>query len=307
MSDKSLVANGERVLVDLNALRAMGAYQTGVHRPTFSEPHMRSLAWLVERFPEAGLTGSIDGVGNVLGRSPKPGPKLLAGSHLESQNFAGWLDGPLGVVYALEAARVINSDPSARGTVEVAAWCDEEGHFGHFLGSRSCVGLVSEADIDAARDRTSGRTMREALRDVGLAGPRASPPSQGGMSDIWRPISSRATRLRPAALQSASSRPSCSHRYSGQDGSKISGCNRSREHSLGRWQVHPHAQRRRPRCPGSRHNHACGHAVCAFDRRHQSSLGRKHQRCRHRQGCAGLCRNLPALVGRIGCYPLAID
>jgi hypothetical protein len=50
----------------------------------------------------------------------------LAGSHLESQNFAGWLDGPLGVVYALEAARVINSDPTINGAVEVASWCDEE-------------------------------------------------------------------------------------------------------------------------------------------------------------------------------------
>ena len=169
MFDRSFAANGERVLADLNALRAMGAYRTGVHRPTFSEPHMRSLAWLVERFPDARLTGSIDGIGNVLGTSPKPGPKLLAGSHLESQNFAGWLDGPLGVIYALEAARVINSDPSAGGTVEVAAWCDEEGHFGHFLGSRSYAGIVSEADIDTARDRTGGRTMREALRDVGLA------------------------------------------------------------------------------------------------------------------------------------------
>ena len=69
MSDKSFVANGERVLADPNALRAMGAYKAGVHRPTFSEPHMRSLAWLVERFPEAGLTGSIDGIGNVLAAS----------------------------------------------------------------------------------------------------------------------------------------------------------------------------------------------------------------------------------------------
>ena len=94
----------------------------------------------------------------------------MAGSHLESQNFAGWLDGPLGVVYALEAARVINPDPNTNGAVEVAAWCDEEGHFGSFLGSRSYVGGVTEADIDAARDRNSGRTMREALRDVGLAG-----------------------------------------------------------------------------------------------------------------------------------------
>ena len=95
---------------------------------------------------------------------------MLAGSHLESQNYAGWLDGPLGVVYALEAARVINPDPNSQGAVEVAAWCDEEGHFGSFLGSRSYVGAVTEADIDAARDRNSGKTMREALREVGLAG-----------------------------------------------------------------------------------------------------------------------------------------
>jgi N-carbamoyl-L-amino-acid hydrolase len=170
MPDNRPVANGERVLADLNALRAIGTYKTGVHKPTFSEPHLASLHWLVDRLPEAGLTGTIDGIGNVIATSQRSGPKLLAGSHLESQSYAGWLDGPLGVVYALEAARVINSDPSRQGTVEVAAWCDEEGHFGHFLGSRSYVGRVSEADIDAARDRTNGRSMREALRDAGLAG-----------------------------------------------------------------------------------------------------------------------------------------
>jgi N-carbamoyl-L-amino-acid hydrolase len=170
MPDNRSDVDGARVLADLNALRGIGAYKTGVHKPTFSEPHMRSLQWLAERLPEAGLAATIDGIGNVLGTSTKSGPKLLAGSHLESQNFAGWLDGPLGVVYALEAARVINSDPNTSGAVEVAAWCDEEGHFGSFLGSRSYLGDVTDADIDAARDRSSGRTMREALRDVGLAG-----------------------------------------------------------------------------------------------------------------------------------------
>src|SRR6476469_380061 len=170
MSDQRFNVDGARVLADLNTLRGIGAYKTGVHKPTFSEPHMRSLEWLAGRLPEAGLTATIDGIGNVLGSSTKSGPKLLAGSHLESQNYAGWLDGPLGVVYALEAARVINSDPGVKGAVEVAAWCDEEGHFGHFLGSRSYVGGVTDADIDAARDRTSGRTMRQAMRDVGLAG-----------------------------------------------------------------------------------------------------------------------------------------
>ncbi|MBR1274467.1 Zn-dependent hydrolase [Bradyrhizobium sp. AUGA SZCCT0283] len=170
MADDNLSrADGARVLADLHALRAIGTYKTGVHKPTFSEPHLRSLQWLVQRLPDAGLTGGIDGIGNILGTSTKPGPKLLAGSHLESQNHAGWLDGPLGVVYALEAARVINRDPNTNGAVEVASWCDEEGHFGHFLGSRSYVGGVTEADIDAARDR-NGKSMRDALREAGLAG-----------------------------------------------------------------------------------------------------------------------------------------
>ncbi len=175
MSDYRSHANGARVLADLNALRSIGAYKTGVHKPTFSEPHMRSLEWLAARLPEAGLTATIDGIGNVLGTSTNPGPKLLAGSHLESQDFAGWLDGPLGVVYALEAARIINHDPNVNGAVEVAAWCDEEGHFGSFLGSGSYVGAITDDDIDAARDRNSDRTMREALHEVGLAGrPRAT-------------------------------------------------------------------------------------------------------------------------------------
>src|SRR5882757_3574747 len=170
MPDSRSRVDGARVLADLNALRGIGAYKRGVHKPTFSEPHMRSLEWLAEKLPEAGLTATIDGIGNVIGTSTKAGSKLLAGSHLESQNYAGWLDGPLGVVYALEAARVLNPDPAVKGAVEVAAWCDEEGHFGSFLGSRSYVGGVTEGEIDAARDRSGDRTMRQALASVGLAG-----------------------------------------------------------------------------------------------------------------------------------------
>src|ERR1700682_2141948 len=104
MPDNRAHVDGARVLADLNALRGIGAYKTGVHKPTFSEPHMRSLQWLAEKLPEAGLAAAIDGIGNVIGTSTKSGPKLLAGSHLESQNFAGWLVGPRGVLYPPEPA-----------------------------------------------------------------------------------------------------------------------------------------------------------------------------------------------------------
>lgn len=166
-----LTIDAERVLRDLRHLRTLGAYKTGVHRPALSSEHMASLAWLENELKALGHRTTIDGIGNVLGIAAVEGRKLLGGSHLESQNYAGWLDGPLGVVYALEAARAVKADPSLAGcAVDVAAWCDEEGHFGHFLGSRSAIGKISESDIDAAVDRTTGTTLRDALKAVGLAG-----------------------------------------------------------------------------------------------------------------------------------------
>jgi beta-ureidopropionase / N-carbamoyl-L-amino-acid hydrolase len=160
----------DRVLADLNRLRDFGRHKTGVHRPSLSTEHNAACHWFAGRMADAGLTPAIDGIGNVYGSAPGATRKLLTGSHLESQNYAGWLDGPLGVVYGLEAARVINGDPAFAGRgVDVGVWFDEEGHFGHFLGSRSFVDGLSDADIDSAVDRTSGRTLREALAAAGLA------------------------------------------------------------------------------------------------------------------------------------------
>ena len=78
MTANSSHVDGARVLADLYALRAIGVYMTGVHKPTFSEPHLRSLDWLVQRLPQAGLQGEIDGIGNVISTSTKPGVRLLA-------------------------------------------------------------------------------------------------------------------------------------------------------------------------------------------------------------------------------------
>jgi N-carbamoyl-L-amino-acid hydrolase len=159
------------VLGDLYALRRIGTYKTGVHRPTFSAEDLMARQWLTERMSEAGLDAEIDGIGNVYGWSRAGGRKILSGSHIESQNHAGWLDGPLGVIYALEAARALRDDPAAGDVgVDVVAFCDEEGHFGTFLGSRSFVGDVTEADIDAAKDRSRGTPMRDALKQAGYAG-----------------------------------------------------------------------------------------------------------------------------------------
>ncbi len=107
--------NGGRLLADLRRLAEFGAYKSGVHRPTFSPQDIEARRWLAGRFTEAGLEASIDGIGNVFGRSRATGPKLLIGSHTESQNHAGWLDGALGVMYGLEVARAFSEDPRTAG------------------------------------------------------------------------------------------------------------------------------------------------------------------------------------------------
>ncbi len=162
--------DGDRVLSDLAALRDIGRFGTGVHRPTYSEDDMRAREWVAARMREAGLAVELDGIGNVIGRSPHAGPALLAGSHSETQPEGGWLDGALGVVYALEAARAW-----PERAIDVACWADEEGHFGSFHGSRSFAGLIEEAELDAATNKRDGTRLRDALARAGLAGrPRAT-------------------------------------------------------------------------------------------------------------------------------------
>jgi N-carbamoyl-L-amino-acid hydrolase len=163
--------DGDRLLRDLRELATFGAYKTGVHRPTFSAEDIAARRWTVAKFEKAGLEGTIDGIGSVFGRSRKTGPCMLTGSHLESQNQAGWLDGALGVIYGLEAARALAADPATADLgVDVAAWCDEEGHFGSFIGSRSYVGLLEESEIDRLANRYNGTPLRQALDTAGLTG-----------------------------------------------------------------------------------------------------------------------------------------
>ena len=156
--------DADAFLRDLYELRKIGEFCTGVHRPTYTPQDMESRRWLMAKLAACGLDTSIDGIGNVYGRHPGAGPHLLVGSHIETQNEAGWLDGALGVVAGVALAR-------AGLPVDVCAFADEEGHFdGGFLGSRSAVGELTEAEIDASRNRDDGTPLRDALRSAGLDG-----------------------------------------------------------------------------------------------------------------------------------------
>jgi N-carbamoyl-L-amino-acid hydrolase len=163
--------DGQRVVSDLKRLADFGRYKTGVHRPTYSPVDVESRHWLAEKLGEAGLDPVIDGIGNVIGRNPSAGRRLLVGSHSETQPYGGWLDGSLGVIYGLELARAFAADSSCAGLgIDVAAWADEEGHYQSFLGSHSFTGMLPEEQIDKVRGRDDGTPLREALQRAGLAG-----------------------------------------------------------------------------------------------------------------------------------------
>jgi N-carbamoyl-L-amino-acid hydrolase len=163
--------DGARVVADLRRLAEFGRYKTGVHRPTYSPVDVESRHWLAEKLREAGLDPVIDGIGNVIGRSPSAGRRLLVGSHSETQPYGGWLDGSLGVIYGLELARAFAADPGCAGLgIDVAAWADEEGHYQSFLGSHSFTGVLTEEQIDQVRGRDDGTPLREALERAGFAG-----------------------------------------------------------------------------------------------------------------------------------------
>ena len=160
--------NSDRLLNDLYELRKIGGRGKGVVRPAFSEADMKARSWLKQRFEDAHLDTKIDGVGNVLGRSKKLGPTILLGSHSDTQPEGGWLDGALGVIYGLEAARALHENSETNHlSVDVVSWQDEESNFLSCLGSRSwCRTLNPELEKQATS--REGERLDDALRRVGL-------------------------------------------------------------------------------------------------------------------------------------------
>jgi N-carbamoyl-L-amino-acid hydrolase len=162
--------NAGRLLGDLNRLRSFGAEGAGVVRLALSPIDIAARRWLAERMEAAGLTATVDRVGTVFGRSRKSGPALLIGSHTDTQPTGGWLDGALGVIYGLEIARALSESPETRDlAIDVASWCDEEGTFAGYLGSRSFIGEPVE-DVFATAKNRQGQYLADALRDADLQG-----------------------------------------------------------------------------------------------------------------------------------------
>lgn len=162
------VIDRDRLLDGLRTLRSFGAQGAGVARTTFSDADMAARRWLRDEMATAGLDARVDGVGNVVGVSPNPGPALVVGSHSDTQPAGGWLDGALGVMYGIEIARALLEHPDTTElAVDAVAWADEESTYTSCLGSRSFAGRLTDAEL--ANTAADGESVAEAIERVGLA------------------------------------------------------------------------------------------------------------------------------------------
>ncbi len=148
---------------------------------TFGSP-----AWLQARellcdwMLEAGLTVSVDGFGNVIGRRSggRPGePVTIVGSHYDTVRRAGRYDGALGVIVGIELAAQLRDVPLA-STLAVVAFAEEEGvRFNTaYLGSKGFCGRLTPADLLCRDDQ--GTTLGEAL-SAGHGGRFVAPITHG--------------------------------------------------------------------------------------------------------------------------------
>ena len=138
-------------------------------RLAYSEEDRQGRALVMEMMREAGLSVTIDAAGNILGRraGSRDLPALLFGSHVDTVREAGRFDGVLGVMAAIECVAVLQaaSTPTLH-PLEVVVFANEEGqNFGALCGSRAAVGDLSSEDLE--RSDASGKTLRDAIREVG--------------------------------------------------------------------------------------------------------------------------------------------
>jgi beta-ureidopropionase / N-carbamoyl-L-amino-acid hydrolase len=163
--------NGDRLLADLRELAEIGAYQTGVDRVALSAKDIEARRWLVERLSRAGLEAAMDRIGNVFGRAPSVAKAVLIGSHTDTVPRGGWLDGALGVGYALEIARsAIEADDRNAIGIDVISFEDEEGTYMPFLGSRSFFADLDEAEVAGAKAK-DGSSLTAALATIAAEPP----------------------------------------------------------------------------------------------------------------------------------------
>jgi hydantoinase/carbamoylase family amidase len=164
--------DGDRLLARIAALARIGATASGgVSRLAFTPEEAEGRRLVAGWMAEAGLEAALDPAANLIGWFPGFGPDpalpaLVLGSHLDSVVDAGPLDGPYGVLAALEVAAALAGTELAH-PLAVVAFNDEEGAWGTrgMWGAHALVGALGPDDVRAPDSR--GIPVAESLAAAG--------------------------------------------------------------------------------------------------------------------------------------------
>lgn len=144
----------------------------GWSRHLLDDGDVQARAWFVATAERLGLRVDRDGNANLWASWDVPGgsPAILTGSHLDSVQGGGALDGPLGIVSAFAAVARLKAEGHVPAQpLIVVAFAEEEGaRFGvPTLGSRLTTGAISPQVAAELRDR-SGLALSEVFAANGL-------------------------------------------------------------------------------------------------------------------------------------------
>jgi hydantoinase/carbamoylase family amidase len=164
----------ERIKKDIGIINAFNATpEKGFTRLTFSQEYQGAVAYVVDELKQVGAKISYCQAGNIKARLPGSdydGPTVMMGSHLDTVVHGGRFDGVVGVVTALEAARIIVEEKyTHRLPIDVVVFAEEEGSRFNWglLGSSIWTGKLDLTRLSNIKD-ARGVTYPEAMGKAGF-------------------------------------------------------------------------------------------------------------------------------------------
>ena len=155
--------------------RIGGTPKGGCNRLTLTDVDKRGRALFAGWCEAAGLSLTVDAMGNMFARRPgldEALPPVMMGSHLDTQPTGGKFDGVLGVLAGLEVLRSLDDlNIRTRHPIEVVNWTNEEGS--RFAPAMVASGVFAGAytldEAYAIRDR-DGLALGDELERIGFKG-----------------------------------------------------------------------------------------------------------------------------------------
>ncbi|WP_342051899.1 MULTISPECIES: Zn-dependent hydrolase [unclassified Cupriavidus] len=168
--------DGKRLWQSLMALAEIGATPKGGNaRLALTALDGQGRDLVTRWMREAGLTVTVDRVGNIFGRRAGRNdslPPVMTGSHIDTQPTGGKFDGCFGVLAGLEVMRTLaDHGITTEAPLELAIWTNEEGtrFVPVMMGSGVFAGKFPLEVALSATD-TAGKRVADELRAIGYAG-----------------------------------------------------------------------------------------------------------------------------------------